>query len=51
MLKKLSSFNLNLLNSMIMEKYKIIDKYGLNSILLLEGIFYPLKAMVQNDQI
>ena len=49
MLKHFSYMNLILLNSIITKKFNDIDKYGLNPVRVLEGIFYPLKAMVQND--
>ena len=51
MLESVSDMDISLLNSLIKEKYNQIGKFGLNSVLLLEGIFYPLKAMVLNDQI
>ncbi len=49
-LKKISTINLNLLYSMFIEKYNSLEKYNLNPILLLEGLFYPLKAMIKNDK-
>lgn len=48
-LTKISYYNLKMMNKLIFDKYKKIDLYNLNPILILEGIFYPLKAMVQND--
>jgi DNA polymerase-3 subunit gamma/tau len=50
-LETISFINLVMLNSLIKEKYNNIDTFGLNPVLTLEGIFYPIKAMVQNDTI
>ena len=50
-LKNLTFINLSLLKSLIARKYNGIERNILNPILTLEGIFYPLKAMIQNDQI
>lgn len=48
-LAKISYYNLKMINNLIFDKYKKIDLFNLNPILVLEGIFYPLKAMAQND--
>jgi len=48
-LNKISFFNLKMINNVILEKYKNISLFNLNPILILEGIFYPIKAMVSND--
>ncbi len=48
-LTKISYYNLKVINNLIFDKYKKIDLFNLNPVLVLEGIFYPLKAMVQND--
>jgi DNA polymerase-3 subunit gamma/tau len=37
--------------SLIKDRCNKIEKFGLNPCLVLEGIFYPLKSMVENDQI
>jgi DNA polymerase III delta prime subunit len=50
-LRKLSFMDLENINILLKEKYKIIDKFSLNPVLLLEGIFYPIKVMAQNDKI
>ena len=46
---KISYYNLKMINNIISTKYKNIDLFNLNPILILEGIFYPIKAMVYND--
>jgi DNA polymerase III delta prime subunit len=51
MLKNISNFSLVQLKELIIKKYNDIDKFGLNPTLLLEGIFYPLKAMLENDKV
>jgi len=51
MLKTVNTIHLKFLNTMITENINKLDIYSLNPILLLEGIFYPLKAMAQYDQI
>jgi hypothetical protein len=50
-IRNISNFNLNSIISLLKDKYNKIDRFGLNPVLTLEGIFYPIKAMVQNDQI
>ncbi|HOJ63492.1 MAG TPA: hypothetical protein PLE45_03625 [Spirochaetota bacterium] len=49
-LKILPYETLNLLKSKIVEYINKIDKFNLNPVLTLEGIFYPLKSMIlEND--
>jgi DNA polymerase-3 subunit gamma/tau len=50
-LEEISFINIVMLNNLIKDKYNDIDVFGLNPVLPLEGIFYPIKAMVQNDEI
>lgn len=51
MLENISFYDLTLIKELITEKYNMIDIYSLNPVLLMEGIFYPLKVMIQNDKI
>ncbi|MCG8569370.1 MAG: hypothetical protein MJB14_04450 [Spirochaetes bacterium] len=50
-LQNISKFDLTMLNNNIIDKLKRIENYHLNPLHQLEGIFYPLKAMVINDNI
>jgi DNA polymerase III delta prime subunit len=49
--RQISYFDMQNLLSLVKDKSNKIDRFGLNPTLVLEGVFYPLKAMVQNDQI
>ena len=44
-----SEISIDSLKTLLLKKANLIEDFGLNSILLLEGIFYPLKAMAAND--
>ena len=50
-LRNISNINLNYIAKLIKDRYNKIETFNLNPILVLEGIFYPIKTMVQNDQI
>ncbi|HOV15535.1 MAG TPA: hypothetical protein PK771_14705, partial [Spirochaetota bacterium] len=51
MLQKIKTIDMENLNKIVKDRYNKIDIFYLNPILTLEGIFYPLKAMVLNDEI
>lgn len=50
-LKGINTFDLENINKIIKDKANKIDIFYLTPVLILEGIFYPLKAMVLNDKI
>jgi len=50
-LRSISRIDLMNIKDLLKNKLNKLDKFNLTPNLLLEGIFYPIKALVQNDKI